>query len=190
MTSSRSYAELSDAVLSERLVREDRLAFDELIRRHAPLALRTARRLVRDPDVAEDLVQEALLRAWHEAARFDPRRAKWSTWLYRVVVNLCIDHRRLSRYEAWPERLDPIDPAGGAQEALEAAERLTALSAALAALPVRQRAAIALVYDEDLSGAEAAKILGVSTKALERLLARGRSELKDRLAHLVRAEGR
>lgn len=177
----RSYGDASDPELLHWSAAGDRRAFGEVVTRHGPFAMRVAARLVADRYAAEDLVQEAMVRAWSQAAHFDPRRARFATWLYRIVVNLCIDHRRRIQPEPLPDNFDPVDMALPADEAMAAAQRRAAVARALRDLPVRQRAAMTLVYDEGLSGAEAAQILGVSTKAVERLLARARSTLRDRL---------
>jgi RNA polymerase sigma-70 factor (ECF subfamily) len=80
-----------------------------------------------------------------------------------------------------PEGFDIPDPAASAEEQIEAAERQRTLIQAMQALPERQRAAMTLVYDEGLSGAEAGRVLGLSAKAIERLLARARLALRNRL---------
>jgi len=176
-----SYAAAEEPQLLSWSAAGDRRAFDEIVKRHGPFALRVAVRLVADTALAEELVQEAFVRAWAQAGRFDPRRARFTTWLYRILANLCIDQRRRTRPEPLPERFDPVDPAAGAHEMLERGEQAAALSQALAELPVRQRAAVTLIYDEGLSGAEAAQVLGLSVKAVERLLARARAHLRERL---------
>lgn len=176
-----SYAQACDSELICWSAGGDRGAFDEIVTRHGTFALRLAARLIPDRSAAEDVVQEAMVRAWTQAARFDPQRAHFTTWLYRIVTNLCIDHRRRRRPEPMPEDFEPADPAAGAQDMLEVDERDLAVARALADLPGRQRAAMALVYDEGLSGAEAARVLGLSAKAVERLLARARASLRDRL---------
>jgi RNA polymerase sigma-70 factor (ECF subfamily) len=181
MDSPRIYGEASDPQLLHWSAGGDRRAFGEVVTRHGPFALRVAARLVADTHTAEDLVQEAMVRAWSQAAHFDPRRARFATWLYRIVVNLCIDHRRRVKPEPLPDNFDPVDTAPPADEAMAAAQRRAALARALGELPVRQRAAMTLIYDEGLSGADAAQIMGVSTKAVERLLARARGVLRDRL---------
>jgi RNA polymerase sigma-70 factor (ECF subfamily) len=178
----RDYAGADDAALAAWAGGGDRRAFDALVLRHGAFALRVATRLTRDATVAEDLAQEAFVRAWKAIGRFDPQRARLTTWLYRIVANLCRDHQRRARPEALPDGFDPADPAAGAEERLAAGQQARAMAAALAELPDRQRAALALVYEEGLSGAEAAKALGVSAKAVERLLARGRQFLRTRLA--------
>ena len=181
LTRPRDYAGASDDQLLAWSANRDRRAFDEIVVRHGPFALRVARRLIADAALAEDLVQEAMVRAWTRAGQFDPRRARFTTWLYRIVVNLCIDEKRKIRPEPIPESFDPPDPAIGALETMAATQRGAALADALRALPDRQRAAVTLVYDEGMSGVDAARILGVSPKAVERLLARARLFLRGRL---------
>ena len=181
MNGPRAYRDASDAELVSWTAGGDRRAFDEIVVRHGPFALRVALRLVPDRAVAEDLVQDAMLRAWSQADRFDPSRARFTTWLYRIVVNLCIDYRRRAQPEPMPENFDPVDPTIGTDEMMEIGERQAALVKALQELPARQRAAMALVYDEGMTGAEAARVLGLSAKAVERLLARARTYLRERL---------
>ena len=170
-----------DGELLSRSARGDRRAFDEIVLRHGPFALRVAMRLVRDRQVAEDIAQEAMVRAWSQSGQFDPERARFTTWLYRIVMNLSIDHRRRVHLEPMPENFDPVDPSAGADEMLEGMERHAALSSAIQELPIRQKAALTLVYDEGMSGTDAGRALGVSAKAVERLLARARQFLLQRL---------
>lgn len=181
MNKLRPYAYADDADLISWSASGDRRAFDQIIVRHGPFALRVASRLTQDLSTAEDIVQEAMVRAWSRSADFDPRRARFTTWLYRIVVNLCIDQRRRTRLDPMPDCFDPADPAIGADERMELNERHAALVEALRDLPVRQRAAMTLVYDEGMSGVETARILGLSVKAVERLLARARASLRERL---------
>jgi RNA polymerase sigma-70 factor, ECF subfamily len=170
-----------DAELLARSAAGDRQAFERIVSRYGALALRVAARLAPDRSSAEDFAQEAFVRVWTRAADFDARRARFSTWLYRIVVNLAIDERRRSRPERLSEKFEAVDPSPGAEERLALDERYRALWSARQALPSRQRAALVLVYDEGLSGAEAAEVLGVSIKAVERLLARARAHLRERL---------
>ncbi len=181
MNRPRDYADASDALLLSWSASGDGRAFDQMVIRYGPFALRIALRLIPDPPVAEDVAQEAMMRAWSQVRHFDPRRASFTTWLYRIVVNLCIDHRRRVQPEPIPDDFDPADPAAGADEIMEITERRVALRMALKDLPVRQRAAMTLVYQEGMSGAEAARVLGLSAKAVERLLARARTCLRERL---------
>lgn len=171
----------SDAELLARSASGDRRAFDRIVARYGPLALRLAARISPDRHAAEDIAQEAMVRVWHRAGDFDARRARFTTWLYRIVVNLCIDLRRRPRPVPLPEHFDAEDPAVAVHEALEHDEHRAALARAMDDLTDGQRAALTLVYDEGLSGAEAAAVLGVTPKAVERLLARARVHLRQRL---------
>jgi len=181
MTEARIYAQAADEQLMSWAAGGDRRAFDEIVARHGAFALRIAGRVVGDAGLAEDLAQEAMVRAWTRAARFDPQRARLTTWLYRIVLNLCIDESRKVRPASLPPEFDVGDPTESALDRLEAAERRAQLAKAIADLPGRQRAAIILVYDEGMSGVEAAEALGLSAKAVERLLARARSGLRAQL---------
>lgn len=171
--------DLCEAELLARSARGDRRAFDEIVTRHGPLALRLAARIAPDLGSAEDIAQEAMVRLWQRAGDFDVGRARFTTWLYRIVVNLCIDMDRRPKPVPLPEHLDPPDPAPLAEETVELEERRAALAGAIDGLPARQRAALALVYEEGMSGAEAAQALGITAKAVERLLARARAHLRE-----------
>ena len=179
MASPKVYGEAPDATLVSWSASGDRRAFDEIVIRYGPFALRVASRLIPDLRAAEDVAQEAMVRAWSQSSQFDSTRARFTTWLYRIIVNLCIDHRRRVQPEPMPEHFDPVDPAAGVVEMMEVLERDATLARELSKLPVRQRAAMTLVYDEGLSGAEAGRVLGLSTKAVERLLARARAYLRE-----------
>lgn len=174
----------SDAELMAWAGAGDRAAFDILVARHAERALRLALRVLGDAAEAEDVAQDAFLRAWQAAPRFDPARARFTTWLHRIVLNLAIDRAR-RRGRLSPAGLDAAqempDPAEGPEAKLAEAEGREALAAALDSLPPRQRAAVALAYEEGLSGAAAAEALSVSERALEGLLRRARQMLRARL---------
>jgi RNA polymerase sigma-70 factor, ECF subfamily len=164
--------------------RGDNVAFDRLVIRHGPFALRVARRILRDHALAEEVVQEAFVRAWQHAASYQPRRGLVTTWLYRIVFNLCMDRARSIRLSPIPEGYDAVDPATSADMGLEAREQSRMVSNALGELVPRQRAAITLVYYEELPASEAGRILGVTPKAVERLLARARAQLRKRLCSI------
>lgn len=146
MRESRPYENVPDADLLAWSAKGDRRAFEEIIVRYGPFALRVASRFVPDPYIAEDVAQDAMVRAWSQAGSYNPHRAHFRTWLYRIVVNLSIDQRRRARPERMPEDFDPADPAARPDEMLATGERDAALAKALEDLPVRQRAALTLVY--------------------------------------------
>jgi len=170
-----------DQELMAAVARRDDRALARLIERHLAWALRFVERMVGGRADAQDLVQTAFLRVWQGAARWTPR-AKFSTWFYRVLHNLCMDHFRDRRAPTDALEEDHADDAPTAEERMAATQRADRVRAALAALPVRQRAAIVLCYYEERSQAEAAALLGVSEGALESLLSRGRAELKKNMS--------
>lgn len=156
-------------------------AFRILLERHLAGLARFLVRICRNPADADELAQEAFLRVWREAARWQPDRVRFSTWLYRIARNLAIDrHRRHKETSVaeLPEVAADDEPAG----ALEREARRTRVRAAVAALPERQRTALVLCHFQGLSNQDAAAILEVSVDALESLLARARRTLKLALA--------
>lgn len=178
----------SDEGLLERVAGGEAPAFSELVRRHGPRVLALARRILGSEADAQDIVQDVFIRLWKQAASWEARGARLSTWLHRVTVNLCMNH--IERVHKRGAPLDTqgdemIDPSAPVEEQLSAAERVAALHAAIDALPERQRAAIALFYTAGASTAETAGVLGLSVKATESLLLRARRGLSRQLSALV-----
>ena len=151
--------------------------------RHVKPSLAVARRILGNADDAEEVVQEAFLRVWGAAARWRPdSEARFSTWLYRIVVNLCLDRRRRPPSAPLEEAGETEDEGpDGLEQAVRTRSR-DVMAEALRQLPARQRAAIAVYYFEDVSAPEAARILDVSLSALESLLVRARRTLRKTLA--------
>jgi len=173
-----------DGELVARAGRGDRAAAQALMARHLPAMLRLARRMLGSQAEAEDCVQDAFLRVWTHAARWQPGRAVFGTWLHRVTLNQCYDRLRRKPALTLEAATEVADAAPGADMALEAAGVAAEVEAALSDLPERQRAAILLCHYEERGNIEAAEILGVSVEALESLLARGRRTLRMKLSHL------
>ena len=98
----------SDEALMARIARGDELAFGQLSRRHVPAMLRIARRILGNAADAEDVAQEAMLRVWTHAPRWQPL-AQFRTWLTRVVVNLCLDRKRRAPWVALEAAGDIVD---------------------------------------------------------------------------------
>lgn len=175
---------LEDDALLARFVAGDGRAATLLTDRLGPRAFGVAMRVLGNRAEAEDVTQEAMLRLWRMAPDWRPGEAQVSTWLYRVVMNLCIDLKRRQRgghldLDAVPE---PPDPAKGAPEQLQEAARQDALQAALMHLPERQRQAVVLRHLEELANPEIAAIMDISVEAVESLTARGKRALAGILA--------
>jgi RNA polymerase sigma-70 factor (ECF subfamily) len=174
----------SDEALMARVAKGDQLAFRELARRHVPAMLGLARRILGNAADAEDVVQEAMLRVWTHAPRWQPL-ALLRTWLSRVVVNLCLDRKRRATWVELEAAGELADPSSGATEIAEAAERDKLLAAAIKGLPARQRAAIVLSYTEGMSNAQVAELLDTTVSAVETLLVRGKQNLRRALADVI-----
>lgn len=173
-----------DAALMRRIAGGDQRALQSLMRLHLAKTVRLATRVMGSSAAAEDIAQEAFVRVWKNAARWeDPetRGAKFSTWLYRIVLNLCIDEKRKSRTTSLPEDFDLPDDRLNAEARMQQREQSARVRAALDQLPDRQRAAFVLCFYEDYSNKEAAELLGISVKAVESLLVRSRRMLRDLL---------
>nr|WP_157038883.1 RNA polymerase sigma factor [Rhodopseudomonas palustris] len=174
----------SDEALMAAVVARRQQAFRVLMNRHMPRAIRVAQRVVRDPAEADDIGQEAFLRVWNKASSFDPQIARFTTWLYRIVLNLAFDRARKPQLAPIEEAAEIESGEAGPVETIIAAQQRRLLERAMAALPERQRGAVALFHMEGLSGEDAARAMNLSPKAFESLLARGRAALRKEVERL------
>jgi RNA polymerase sigma-70 factor (ECF subfamily) len=153
--------------------RGDRVAFAELAARYLPRLERYALRILGDPDIAEDIAQEALIKLWQMADRYDPQKSKLSTWLHRLTHNACIDQLRKS--SRWVS-LDGIsEELATDADGDDDAQRVTT---ALLGLSERQRSALVLTYYQGLTNSEVGQVMGLSIRAVESLLVRARQSLR------------
>jgi RNA polymerase sigma-70 factor, ECF subfamily len=171
-----------DAELLQAIAGGDRSAFDRLSRRHLDRAYGVALRMTGSRADAQDVVQDVFLRLWQRPDAWRPGQAQFSTWLYRVVVNRCLDLKRRPKGTDLDSVEEPQDPDANAEDSLLDAERSRALDSAVNQLPERQKAAIVLTYTAGLRNAEAASAMDISVKAFEALLVRAKRELRDFLA--------
>ncbi len=175
---------ITDEQLMIRIGGGDRTAYKILVDRHLRPYLVFAARVIQDRAGAEDIMQEAFVRVWKNASKWDQgRKTRFTTWFYRVVMNLCIDAKRkykpaVDLAEAYDVQSDEIQPDAHLSEKQMAAEIATALQH----LPDRQRMAMTLCYLQGLGNKEAADILGVTTSAMESLLVRGRKKMAELLS--------
>ena len=175
-------ADESDDGLLAYVADGDRRAFAILMDRHIDRAASLARRVLNNRSDAEDVVQDAFLKVWQKAGQWQPGRAQFSTWLYRVVVNRCLDLKRKPVNAALDNVAEQSDDRPDAYEDIVARQRQAKITAAVADLPERQRTAIALSYTAGLSNVQAAASMDISVKAFESLLVRAKRELRGRLA--------
>ena len=163
----------------------DPAAVRALVARKSARLLGLAQRMLGDLAEAEDVTQEAFMRAWKQAPNWRPGAAKFDTWLHRVTLNLCYDRLRRRREVVMETPPDRADEAPGPERGLEAHDTGRLVARAMQALPDRQREAIVLCHYQDMGNIEAAALMGVSVEALESLLGRGRRALRTALADVA-----
>ena len=173
-----------DEELLTRVAAGDPAAARALVARKLPRLLALAGRMLGDGTEAQDVAQEAFVRIWRQAPKWQPGAARFDTWLHRVVLNLCYDRLRRRREIAFAEPPERIDEGPAPDRGLEAADTGRRVGLALAALPDRQREAIVLCHYQELGSIQAAQLMGVSVEALESLLGRGRRALRAQLADM------
>jgi RNA polymerase sigma-70 factor (ECF subfamily) len=173
-----------DAELVERAQAGDRGAFEELVRRHADRLYAVIVRLVDDRHEAEEVTQEAFLRAWRGIARFKGD-AQFFTWLYRIGVNEArrrTSRRPPARVESLEEEaVDPADlrPGGRPDNQAEHSDLRAALERAVRTLDPDYRTPLILRDVEGLSTAEAAAIMGLREAAFKSRLHRARLAVRN-----------
>jgi RNA polymerase sigma-70 factor (ECF subfamily) len=184
----RAREDEADPPLLARHVAGDREAFSELFGRHRDRLWAVALRTLGDPEEAADALQDAAVSAFRAAAGFRSEAAV-GTWLYRIVVNACLD--RVRRQAARPTVSYPDEQSPAWQRAVrdsgdmaETRDLRIVLEEALATLPFEQRAAVVAVDVEGLSVQEAAEALGVPVGTVKSRCARGRARLATILADL------
>lgn len=165
----------TDRELMARVVEGDEAAFTGLVERFGGRLLTVARRLLGSRADAEDAVQRALLLCYTSAGTYAPAWAV-STWMYRILTNVCVDElRRRSTRAAHAAAADP-----DAQRAPETRRDLD-LERALARVPREARVLLALRYTDGLSYEELAQVRGISINTVKSQLARGKTLLRAEL---------
>lgn len=182
-----------DAALMLRVKRGDRAAFAALVEKYKQPLFNFVFRTLRDEIETEDVAQNTFFQVWKSRARYE-RTAKFSTWLFTIARNLCLNEiRRRSRHPA--DSLEETHPDHEDQpsrqyedkknflptESALHGELAQKIEEALAELPENQRTAILLCRQEELSYEEIAEVLDCSLSATKSLIHRGRETLKEKL---------
>lgn len=163
----------------------DQQRFEALLREHHGIVFKVAGAYARNPNDRDDLAQDIAAQLWRSFGRFDERRAKFSTWMYRVALNVAISHAR-DATRCGAQNFQPLDDVhldsvAGADvpqaEAIEHAEHLAALHAFIGSLDALNRALV-LLYLEDRSYAEIAEVLGISETNVATKLNRIKQKLR------------
>ena len=175
----QSDPDLSDTALLAQVARRNENAFAMLVQRYRDRFYRVAQRMLRDADDADDAVQLAFFRVF---LRADAYRNEWkgSTWLYRVLINTCVDaYRKRKRAE---EPGDGPQPSSGTDRAIERLD----LASALDKLPVEARAVFLLCYSEELSYREIARARGITVNTVKTQLRRAKQLMRRHLKEAQR----
>ena len=168
----------------EHVARRERAALAVLVRRHQENVIGLATRFLGRREAAEDVCQDAFVRVFERAGSYRPT-AQFTTWLYRIVANLCWDHRRRAMRQ--PLSLDSRFAGvhvSEASEPVERRERREKIRRAVAQLPDRQRLALILHRFQGMGHKEIAAATGWSTSAVESCLVRAYGKLRVLLAGL------
>jgi RNA polymerase sigma-70 factor (ECF subfamily) len=161
-------------------------AFVEIVNRHSKRYYGVAYRLLFSRNDAEDVVQQAFLKLWEKRLFWNQKKgAKFTTWFYRVVVNLCLDHKRKKKPMPLCENMEFVDEHDGQEILLDEKRKQALLDRFIQELPERQQLALTLCFYEGLSNQEAADIIGIKLKALQSLIMRAKTTLKERLNHTL-----
>jgi RNA polymerase sigma-70 factor (ECF subfamily) len=182
-----------DHELMRRICSGEAAAFKQLVEKYQWMVMKTIYRYIGNHHEVEDLAQEIFFNVYRAAKRYIPQ-AKFSTWLYRVVANHCLNYRRTLKRSVLLTSVDNSSsgsespslqlsqPQDQQPEKLLAQQELhAALRKVISELPDKQRMALILYRFEDLSYKEIAKVLGCSLSAVESLLFRAMTSLKKKL---------
>ncbi len=180
---------MDEIELVRRCLEGENWAFDELVRRYRDRVYGMAFHLLGDRDLAEDLAQEAFLRAFERLTMFDPSKGSFSTWLMTLTTRLCLNalKKRTSEQQWISEQLDDSFELAEASENLTpeeewwAMERRAFVRRVLSTLHPMQRAVLLLRYGEEMSIHEIAQTLQVPVGTVKAWLFRGREALRRKL---------
>lgn len=173
---------VTDNNLLERIKVGDQNAFAILVDRHSNKYYNLAYRYSFQKEYAEEIVQEAFIKLWKNPYIWNQnKQTKFTTWFYRVVVNLALDKKRQSKLVYLSEYEDIVDHSPSPEKMLEKKEMQLLLKKNIMILPARQKTALILCYYECISHKEAADIMKITVSALESLLMRAKNTLKQSL---------
>jgi RNA polymerase sigma-70 factor (ECF subfamily) len=184
----------SEFELFQRSRNGDPEAFRRIVEGHQPFAYAVAFRFLGNEADAEDAVQESFINVWKHLADYDPHK-KFTTWLYRIVANECLDHIKSRKRQ---RTAIPVDPVSGDSDSVQAAgadpnaaldekERLQMIEAFVRELPEKQRMVFILRDLQDLSIEETSKILRMSNASVKSNLFHARKFLRERIEQLEKA---
>ena len=193
--SASSVTTTSDALLAMGARNGDHLAYVELCRRHREMVFRTVLRITRNMDDAEDILQDAWMRAFAHIGTFDGR-SEFSTWVTRIAINstlTIISRRRTNKECSLDDPVDPdscrvkelSEPSRNPEERCLETERIRLVRQAIKRLPAKLRTAMEIRQSQDRPMSELAKLAGVSVQTMKSRLVRARLRLREPLSKVL-----
>lgn len=180
------YSQHDDETLISMVQAGNQEAFAEIVHRHSKRFYRIAYRILFLKDDSEDVVQEAFLKLWERRLLWNPNKnTKFTTWFYKIVVNLSLDHNRKKKPLHVSEHIQYADSKPLHEEKLDEKQKHEILDRFIRELPVRQQMALNLCFYEGLSNQEAADIMEVKLKALQSLIMRAKMSLKEKVQYYL-----
>lgn len=179
-----------DIVLLRRTASGDETAFEGLIKRYERAVFSTVYRHIGSPEDVEELAQEIFFKIWRNAAKFK-ERSSFSTWLYRITINHCLNYKAKKINRIQHISIEEISKSGKLPDCLktdpvyDGNNRLALIRQAIQELPKRQKAAFILAQYEDKSHREIAEIMKISVSSVHSLIFRARMILQQQLAKLL-----
>jgi len=171
----------NDTELMARLAKGDMAALGDIVRKYQDKVLSLAYRILKDWHRAEDVTQETFLRIYRAAKHYKPK-ALFTTWLYRIVINLCLDAQRKQAKAGVPlENVSLVALTESDSKTAEKKEVAYLVKTAVNELPERQRLAVILHRYNGLSHRETAEVTGWTKSAVESLLVRAYANLREKL---------
>ena len=177
---------MNEAQDIEAIARGDHIAFERIATRYLPIILRYAQRILDNSSAAEDIAQETLIVLWLKAEQFNPAKSQLTTWLHTIAHNKCTDYWRAqqrvmtlseSKSKSEDSHNDHLEVSAPADSEVDGQY----IRKWLQSLPPRQRHALVLTYYQSLSNKEVGEVMGLGVRAVESLLVRARTAMKERL---------
>lgn len=181
--------QMDESQLLESARKGDRDAFRRLVISNSRPMHQLAWRIMGDPDLAEDVVQEAMMKAHQQLEKFD-QRSKFSTWLYRITTNTAIDMKRKNKRFDEFDSLEDFDSHSKTErterDMIDKQQQLKqATNAVMNQLTVQERTAFSLKHYDGLSIAQICEVLAVSESAVKQAIFRAVKKLREQLTPLL-----
>ena len=170
---------MEDKNLMKDIAKGDKKAFGILVKKHMPWATSYARKIVGNE--ASDSVQEAFVKVWINAIKWNPKKASFNTWFYTILSNTCYNFLKKQKGRAISIDNQFLNNLTDNEDLITSRQTSKALNQVIIKLPKYQKDVIFLTYFDGFSNKEVAKIINKSLKAVEMLLVKARKKIKKQL---------